>query len=141
MLSIFLLTFKLHSPSVPRAGFGGLNQWATLPSGFLLVSANGGLCDGGQCDGRLCRRSEHERRRGRCLCTWLLPYHGLAISSHLRPCSDSPLSNPLQPQLSPFDQEVVMFPALASPRCFTILRWMKEILFTPFKQFLYLSMA
>ena len=45
MLSIFLLTVKLHSPSVPRAGFWGLNQSATLPSGFLLVSANGGLCD------------------------------------------------------------------------------------------------
>lgn len=45
MLSICLLTFKLRSPSVPRAGFWGLNQRATLPSGFLLVSANGGLCD------------------------------------------------------------------------------------------------
>lgn len=45
MLSVFLLTFKLHSPSVPRAGFWGLNQSATLPSRFLLVSANGGLCD------------------------------------------------------------------------------------------------
>lgn len=45
MLSIFLLTVKLHSPSVPRAGFWGLNQSATLSSGFLLVSANGRLCD------------------------------------------------------------------------------------------------
>ena len=121
MLTIFLLTFKFHSPSVPRAGFGGLNQWATLPSGFLLVSANGALCDGGLFDGRLCR-SEHERKRWRCLCTWLLPYHGLAAYSHLRPCSDSPLSSPLQTQLNPFDQESILFPALASPRCFTILR-------------------
>lgn len=138
MLSKFLLTFKLHSPSVPRAGFWGLNQWATLPSGFLLVSANGGLCDGELFDGRLCR-SEHERKRWRC--NWLLPYHGLAASSHLRTCSDSPLSSPLQTQLNPFDQEAIMFPALASPRCFTILRWMKEILFTSFKQFLYLSVT
>ena len=82
-----------------------------------------------------------EERRWRCLCTWLLPYHGLAASSHLRPCSDSPLSNPLQPPLSPFDQEAVMFPALASPRCFTVLRWKKGIQFTSFKQFLYLSMT
>ena len=47
MLSICLLTFKLRSPSVPRAGFSGLKQRATLSSGFHLASSTGGLCDEG----------------------------------------------------------------------------------------------